>query len=254
MRTNPTSLRGTGLIAEKRDFSTQIFKSRFKWSWRRRGQISLGCSWTSKLSAGGSRVSFALTTLHLFLASIFLDLSASSFCSVEMTGLTDACMKDLCAAVRASRTFKYLELRNNSLTDTSVPALIQVMQERPDMVELWWVLTSSWGESNFLKSMCYRNVQQTKHLLLLCLAAAAYGTMIFLKMFLKCLRSAEEYITEEDPINQAAQRPPPSVWNVKCCQVILLTFKICFSLTCQLNLIWSITLKWTIVTCGFMTF
>lgn len=90
-------------------------------------------------------MSSALIRLHLFFASIFwcvayLDLSASFFsffCSIEMTGLTDACVKDLCAAVRASRTLKNLELRNNSLTDESVPALIQVMQERPNMVELW---------------------------------------------------------------------------------------------------------------------
>lgn len=84
-------------------------------------------------------MSVALIRLHLFPASrfCFLHLSASSFCSVEMTGLTDACIKDLCAAVRASKTLKYLELRNNELTDTSVPALIRVMQERPDMVELW---------------------------------------------------------------------------------------------------------------------
>lgn len=54
-----------------------------------------------------------------------------------MTGLTDACIKDLCAAVRANGTLKFLELRNNLLTDTSVPALIQVMQERQDIVELW---------------------------------------------------------------------------------------------------------------------
>lgn len=66
-----------------------------------------------------------------------LNMFAFVSCSVEMTGLTDACVKDLCTAVRASRTLKNLELRNNLLTDESVPALIKVMQESPNMVELW---------------------------------------------------------------------------------------------------------------------
>ncbi|KAI3357623.1 hypothetical protein L3Q82_016031, partial [Scortum barcoo] len=57
-------------------------------------------------------------------------------CSLEMTGLTDACVEDLCAAVRASKTLKSLELRNNSLTDASVPALIQVMQDSDNMQEM----------------------------------------------------------------------------------------------------------------------
>ncbi|GLD46249.1 NACHT, LRR and PYD domains-containing protein 3 isoform X1 [Lates japonicus] len=55
---------------------------------------------------------------------------------VEMTHLTDACVEDLCAAVRASKTLKILELRNNSLTDVSVPALIQVMQDSHNMQEM----------------------------------------------------------------------------------------------------------------------
>lgn len=56
--------------------------------------------------------------------------------SLEMTGLTDACVEDLCAAVRASKTLKSLELRNNSLTDSSVPALIQIMQDSHSMQEM----------------------------------------------------------------------------------------------------------------------
>ncbi|XP_029292147.1 ribonuclease inhibitor isoform X2 [Cottoperca gobio] len=55
---------------------------------------------------------------------------------VEMTGLTDACVEDLCAAIRASKTLKSLELRNNSLTNTSVPALVQVMQDSHNMLEM----------------------------------------------------------------------------------------------------------------------
>lgn len=53
-----------------------------------------------------------------------------------MTGLTDACVEDLCAAVRASKTLKSLELRNNSLTDASVPALVEVMQDSDNMKEM----------------------------------------------------------------------------------------------------------------------
>ncbi|XP_053173005.1 NACHT, LRR and PYD domains-containing protein 14 [Scomber japonicus] len=55
---------------------------------------------------------------------------------LEMTGLTDACVEDLCAAVRASKTLRSLELRNNSLTDASVPALIKVMQDSLNMQEM----------------------------------------------------------------------------------------------------------------------
>lgn len=59
-----------------------------------------------------------------------------SLISLEMTGLTDACIEDLCAAVRASKTLKSLELRNNSLTDASVPALVKVMQDSHTMQEM----------------------------------------------------------------------------------------------------------------------
>lgn len=66
--------------------------------------------------------------LHIYLPLLYR--------SLEMTGLTDACVGDLCAAVRASKTLKSLELRNNSLTNASVPALIQVMQESSNMQEM----------------------------------------------------------------------------------------------------------------------
>ncbi|KAF7655643.1 hypothetical protein LDENG_00053050 [Lucifuga dentata] len=52
---------------------------------------------------------------------------------VEMTGLTDACVEDLCAVVRASKSLKSLDLKNNSLTNASIPALIQVMQDNHNM-------------------------------------------------------------------------------------------------------------------------
>ena len=53
-----------------------------------------------------------------------------------MMGLTDACVEDLCAAVKASGSLKTLILKNNNLTDDSVPALVTLMQDRPSMEEL----------------------------------------------------------------------------------------------------------------------
>lgn len=55
---------------------------------------------------------------------------------VEMTDLTDACVEDMCAAIKASKTLKKLELHNNSLTNMSVPALLRVMKESPNMEEM----------------------------------------------------------------------------------------------------------------------
>ncbi|KAM4610943.1 NACHT, LRR and PYD domains-containing protein 3 isoform 2-T2 [Polymixia lowei] len=55
---------------------------------------------------------------------------------VEMTELTDACIGDLCAAVSTSSCLRSLELRNNSLTIVSVPALVQVMQDSNTMQEM----------------------------------------------------------------------------------------------------------------------
>uniref|UniRef100_A0A3Q3M8C1 Si:ch73-233m11.2 n=1 Tax=Mastacembelus armatus TaxID=205130 RepID=A0A3Q3M8C1_9TELE len=55
---------------------------------------------------------------------------------VEITQMTDACVEDLCAAIRASKTLKNLEMSNNLLTDASVPALVKVMQESDNMQEM----------------------------------------------------------------------------------------------------------------------
>lgn len=55
---------------------------------------------------------------------------------VEMTNLTDACVEDMCAAIKASKTLKKLELHNNSLTNMSVPALVRVMQDSHNMEEM----------------------------------------------------------------------------------------------------------------------
>ncbi|XP_068454363.1 NACHT, LRR and PYD domains-containing protein 12 [Clinocottus analis] len=55
---------------------------------------------------------------------------------VEMTGLTDACVQDLCGAVRASRTLRRLELRNNALTDAAVPALVLAARDSERLLEM----------------------------------------------------------------------------------------------------------------------
>ncbi|KAM9342146.1 NACHT, LRR and PYD domains-containing protein 12 [Pholidichthys leucotaenia] len=55
---------------------------------------------------------------------------------VEMTRLTDACVEDLCAALRASKTLKTLEMRNNTLTDVSVPAIVEAIQSSDSMEEM----------------------------------------------------------------------------------------------------------------------
>ncbi|KAF3697021.1 NACHT, LRR and PYD domains-containing protein 3 [Channa argus] len=55
---------------------------------------------------------------------------------VEMTDLTDACVEDVCVAIRTSKTLKSLEMRNNSLTDASVPVLVKVMQDSEIMQEM----------------------------------------------------------------------------------------------------------------------
>ncbi|XP_034028560.1 NACHT, LRR and PYD domains-containing protein 12 [Thalassophryne amazonica] len=55
---------------------------------------------------------------------------------VEMTGLTDACVEDVCAAIRASKYLKNVEMRNNSLTDASVQQLVHVMQDSSNMLEM----------------------------------------------------------------------------------------------------------------------
>ncbi|XP_013990378.1 NACHT, LRR and PYD domains-containing protein 3 [Salmo salar] len=55
---------------------------------------------------------------------------------VEMIQLTDACVGDLSVAVRASGSLKSLVLKNNHLTDTSVPALVKVMQDSRTMQEM----------------------------------------------------------------------------------------------------------------------
>lgn len=67
---------------------------------------------------------------------------------VEMTNLTDACVEDMCAAIKASKTLKKLGLSNNLLTNVSVPALIKVMQDSPNMEEMN-VQYNDFGEEMF---------------------------------------------------------------------------------------------------------
>lgn len=53
-----------------------------------------------------------------------------------MTELTDTSSEDLCEALRASRSLKTLDLSNNCLTDSSVAALVQVVQDNPFLQEV----------------------------------------------------------------------------------------------------------------------
>ncbi|XP_053360173.1 NACHT, LRR and PYD domains-containing protein 9-like isoform X2 [Clarias gariepinus] len=50
---------------------------------------------------------------------------------LEMVDLTDACLDELCEAVTACSSLTSLILKNNSLTDSSVPRLVKLVQERP---------------------------------------------------------------------------------------------------------------------------
>lgn len=140
MQFDPTSLPETRLSAEKRDFFTQVFECRATWSGQWRGETPVGCSCTSKLSAGGTGVSLKThhtPHLHQYIfACASLKPVCILYCSVEMTNLTDACVEDMCAAIKASKTLKRLGLKNNSLTDASVPALVQVMQQSQNMEKM----------------------------------------------------------------------------------------------------------------------
>lgn len=51
--------------------------------------------------------------------------------SLEMVDLTDACVGELCEAVAACGSLTILILKNNNLTDVSVPRLIELVQGRP---------------------------------------------------------------------------------------------------------------------------
>ncbi|XP_062387449.1 NACHT, LRR and PYD domains-containing protein 12 isoform X2 [Sardina pilchardus] len=55
---------------------------------------------------------------------------------LEMIGLTDDCAVDLCEAVRAHGSLKTLILKNNSLTDSSIPSLVQLAKSCRGLQEL----------------------------------------------------------------------------------------------------------------------
>ncbi|KAG9270105.1 NACHT, LRR and PYD domains-containing protein 12-like [Astyanax mexicanus] len=55
---------------------------------------------------------------------------------LEMISLTDASVDELCEAVAASTSLTSLILKNNGLTDLSVPRLVKLVQDRPIMKEL----------------------------------------------------------------------------------------------------------------------
>lgn len=51
--------------------------------------------------------------------------------SLEMEDLTDACVDALCEAVMACGSLTSLILKNNNLTDVSVPRLVKLVRDRP---------------------------------------------------------------------------------------------------------------------------
>lgn len=53
-----------------------------------------------------------------------------------MTRLTDSCVEELCAALRATKTLRNLGLSNNSLTDASAAALVQSAQQSQNLQEM----------------------------------------------------------------------------------------------------------------------
>ncbi|KAJ8264816.1 hypothetical protein COCON_G00139150 [Conger conger] len=55
---------------------------------------------------------------------------------VEMVGLTDGCVAELCAAVRSSSSLKSLVLKNNQLTDAAVAPLIAMAKSSRTLREL----------------------------------------------------------------------------------------------------------------------
>lgn len=60
-----------------------------------------------------------------------------------MTSLTDSCVEDLCAALRATKTLRNLGLSNNSLTDASAAALVQAAQQCQSLQEMKYAGSSS---------------------------------------------------------------------------------------------------------------
>ncbi|ROI64810.1 Keratin, type II cytoskeletal 8 [Anabarilius grahami] len=56
--------------------------------------------------------------------------------NLEMLSLTDACVEELCESVAASSTLSTLILKNNQMTDSAVPQLVELMLDRPQMTEL----------------------------------------------------------------------------------------------------------------------
>ncbi|XP_050973095.1 NACHT, LRR and PYD domains-containing protein 12 [Labeo rohita] len=87
-------------------------------------RLSLGVN--SVGDAGAKHIWEALRHKHCKLQ--YLDL--------DMVSLTDACVEDLCESVAASSTLSTLILKNNVMTDSSVPRLVKLMLDRPQMAEL----------------------------------------------------------------------------------------------------------------------
>ncbi|XP_076860390.1 NACHT, LRR and PYD domains-containing protein 12 [Brachyhypopomus gauderio] len=55
---------------------------------------------------------------------------------LEMMELTDTCVDELCEAITANNSLTTLILKNNGLTDSSVPRLVKLIQDHPMVTEL----------------------------------------------------------------------------------------------------------------------
>ncbi|XP_073675788.1 NACHT, LRR and PYD domains-containing protein 12 [Garra rufa] len=58
------------------------------------------------------------------------------YLDLDMVSLTDACVEQLCESVAVSSTLSTLILKNNELTDSSIPRLVKLMLDCPQMAEL----------------------------------------------------------------------------------------------------------------------
>ncbi|KAK1801041.1 hypothetical protein P4O66_022647 [Electrophorus voltai] len=83
----------------------------------------------------------SVNELHQSGAILICDALKAPSCSLEklcleMMELTDTCVDELCEAITANNSLTTLILKNNSLTDASVPRMIKLIQDHPIMNEL----------------------------------------------------------------------------------------------------------------------
>nr|XP_015199829.1 PREDICTED: NACHT, LRR and PYD domains-containing protein 3-like isoform X1 [Lepisosteus oculatus] len=55
---------------------------------------------------------------------------------MELTNLTDACVGELSTALSLNRSLTYIELKNNTMTDASVPTIIKMIRDSPTLQKI----------------------------------------------------------------------------------------------------------------------